>query len=96
MSEERYAEYTVQHYGNVADLYRETMKDFGDAIIDRLIHMEEYRKKEAEYWASPEGQAIREERRLLLEKRDRFKKKWQPLHDWLSKNGCECDHDDCY
>lgn len=95
MSEEQYAEYTIQNYGNVADLYRTTMKDFADHVIHRLEHMEEYQRKEAEYWASPEGQAKQEQQRKEREKRERFAKKWQSLHDWLVKNGVECDHEYC-
>ena len=95
MDEEKYSDVTVQHYGNAADLYRQVSNDFAERVLHRLTHMEEHQRKEAEYWASPEGQAKREEQRLAYEKRERFAKKWQPLHDWLVKNGVECDHEYC-
>lgn len=95
MSEDKYEEYSLKYYGQVV-LANEAMQGYADAILHRLTHMEENQRKEAEYWASPEGQAKKEEQRLEQEKRDKFKKQWQHIHDWLIQNGCECDHDDCY
>lgn len=92
---DKYEEYSLKYYGQ-AVLANKVMEDFGEAILHRLTHMEEYQKKRAEYWASPEGQAKKEEQRLAQEKRDEFKKRYQHIHDWLMENGCECNHDDCY
>jgi len=90
-----YEEYSLKYYGQ-AVLTNKVMHDYADAVLHRLTHMEEYQRKEAEYWASPEGQAKKEEQRLAQEKRDNFKKRYQHIHDWLTENGCECNHDDCY
>ena len=93
---EEYQEYTITHYGNQIEAYNKAYTDYAKNIIDWIENQEERERKRKEWQASPEGQAHLKMTRDIERKRYKFKKRWQRLHDWLNKNGCECNHDDCY
>ena len=99
---DKYHSVSVTSYGKYADyveqtaLYNEVLKEYTDVLLDRLQNPEKWRLIDEERANTPEAKAKAERERIEREKRERFKNKWQRLHDWLNKNGCECNHDDCY
>lgn len=98
---EKYQGVSVTNYGKYADyveqsaLFNKVLKEYADVLLDRIQNPEKWRLIDEELANSPEAKAKAERERIEREKRERFRNRWQKLHDWLAKNGCECDCD-CY
>lgn len=94
--DEKYIEVAFQQYTGDYAIREKLGEDLFTNIINWMNGAEERAQKQREWEASPEGQAHLKRQRKAREKRERFAKRWQLLHDWLVKNGVECDHDQCY